>query len=86
VLVTSRNQRWPDRRRVAAERATRLAALFAEPPEDISLACGVDRLCWPGAPIPLLSTVAKHGKDVLEALRLLFTTGPWMPPATADSS
>ena len=33
-----------------------------------------------------LSTAAKHGKDTLDVLRQLFTTGPWLPPATADSS
>lgn len=33
-----------------------------------------------------LSTAAKHGKDALDVLRQLFTTGPWLPPATADSS
>jgi transposase len=28
-----------------------------------------------------LSTAAKWGLDKLEALRQLFTTGPWLPPA-----
>jgi transposase len=33
-----------------------------------------------------LSTAAKHGEDALEVLRQLFTTAPWLPPATAHSS
>lgn len=33
-----------------------------------------------------LSTAAKHGKDALDVLRQLFTSGPWLPPATAESS
>jgi transposase len=28
-----------------------------------------------------LSTAAKWGIDALDALRQLFTTGPWLPPA-----
>jgi transposase len=30
-----------------------------------------------------LSTAAKWGLSKLDALRQLFTTGPWLPPATA---
>ena len=30
-----------------------------------------------------LSTAAKWGLSKLGALRQLFTTGPWLPPATA---
>src|SRR6266540_1530030 len=33
-----------------------------------------------------LSTAAKWGLDTLEALRQLFTTGPWLPPATAPGA
>lgn len=33
-----------------------------------------------------LSTAAKHGKDALDVLRQLFTTGPWLPPLPAESS
>jgi transposase len=32
-----------------------------------------------------LSTAAKWGIDKLDALRQLFTTGPWLPPATAPA-
>ncbi|MEV0810407.1 IS66 family transposase [Micromonospora sp. NPDC050200] len=32
-----------------------------------------------------LSTAAKHGQDALDVLKQLFTTGPWLPPATAPS-
>jgi transposase len=30
-----------------------------------------------------LSTAAKWGIDALDALTQLFTTGPWLPPASA---
>jgi transposase len=34
-----------------------------------------------------LSTAAKWGIDALDALRQLFTTGPWLPPAlTPDAA
>jgi len=34
-----------------------------------------------------LSTAAKWGIDTLDALRQLFTTGPWLPPAlTPDAA
>ncbi|HET6214263.1 MAG TPA: transposase, partial [Micromonosporaceae bacterium] len=33
-----------------------------------------------------LSTAIKHGQDALDVLRQLFTTGPWLPPTTADPS
>jgi len=33
-----------------------------------------------------LDTATKHGQDALDVLRQLFTTGPWLPPATAKSS
>jgi transposase len=33
-----------------------------------------------------LATAAKHGLDPLDAMRQLFTTSPWMPPAPATSS
>jgi transposase len=31
-----------------------------------------------------LDTAAKHGQDALTALKQLFTTGPWMPPALSS--
>jgi transposase len=31
-----------------------------------------------------LDTAAKHGKDTLDVLKQLFTTGPWMPPALSS--
>ncbi len=33
-----------------------------------------------------LSTTAKWGVDKLEALRQLFATGPWLPPAIAPGA
>ncbi|MGH3683130.1 MAG: IS66 family transposase, partial [Natronosporangium sp.] len=33
-----------------------------------------------------LSTAAKHGKDALDVLPQLFTTGPWLPVLPAESS
>lgn len=39
------------------------------------------------APRSYLSTAAKHGMDLLDALEQLFTAGPWLPPEpTAISS
>ena len=32
-----------------------------------------------------LSTATKWGKDKLDALTELFTTGPWLPPTLAPS-
>lgn len=32
-----------------------------------------------------LSTATKHGKDVLDVLKQLFTTGPWLPEAAVSS-
>ncbi len=34
-------------------------------------------------PRPCLSTAANWGISKLDALRQLFTTGPWLPPASA---
>jgi transposase len=33
-----------------------------------------------------LDTAAKHGKEALDVLRQLFTTGPWLPPVPEQSS
>jgi len=32
-----------------------------------------------------LDTAHKHGKDALDVLRQLFTTGPWLPSAIQSS-
>lgn len=33
----------------------------------------------------LPETASKHGKNLLDALTELFTTGPWLPPAGANT-
>ncbi len=40
---------------------------------------------WVPEPGMWLQTAAKQGKNLLDALTELFTTGPWLPPAGAHT-